>query len=255
MPLIESVNTAAGAFVAGLATSLHCAGMCGPVACSLMSLKDGEDEQLKAAALYHSGRMLSYTLLGATAGALGRWPLEKISNSPVMVLPWLLAAVLFAIALGLHVKLPRPAVLRKWSARTRLRMARIPARKGSLALGLATPLMPCSPLYLMAGIALVSGSAIRGAEFMLAFALGTVPLLWYAQHKFHIWQHRLSPTAMARVRRTVALTGAVMIALRLWPTLPANAAQPPLAEGTVPEASCPFCDAEKNPPAPTTPTP
>jgi hypothetical protein len=60
---------------------------------------------------------------------------------------------------------------------------------------------------------------------------------------------------MARVRRAVALTGAVMIALRLWPTLPANAAQPPLAEGAVPEASCPFCDAEKNPPAPTTPTP
>jgi sulfite exporter TauE/SafE len=246
MPAIETVNTAAGAFVAGLATSLHCAGMCGPVACSLMALRNGEDEQMQAAALYHTGRLVSYTLLGIIAGSLGRWPLEKLTGSPVMFLPWLLAVILLGIALGLHVRLPRPAFLRKWSARTRLRLVRIPVRQGALALGLATPLMPCGPLYIMAGIALVSGSALRGAEFMLAFALGTVPLLWFAQQRFHVWQHQLSPAAMGRVRRGVALAGALLVFARLWPTLPANAAPPP-TDGKAPAAACPFCDApDKN---------
>jgi len=31
------------AFIAGLVTSLHCAGMCGPLACALMSSASGKD--------------------------------------------------------------------------------------------------------------------------------------------------------------------------------------------------------------------
>lgn len=245
MPAIETVNTAAGALAAGLATSLHCAGMCGPVACSLMALKDSREHQQQAAVLYHAGRILSYTAIGVLAGALGRWPLEQVTNTPVMILPWLLAAVLLFMALGLHVKLPRPAFLKKWSARTRLKLCRIPVRKGAFALGLATPLLPCGPLYLMAGIALVSGSALRGAEFMLAFCMGTIPLLWFAQHRFHIWKQQLSPVAMDRVKRVVCLAGAAMLMLRLWPATAAAAADNP--DGKPAPPSCPFCETEKPP--------
>ena len=235
---IETVNTAAGALVAGFATSLHCAGMCGPIACSLMALKNSEAHQQQAAVLYHTGRVLSYTAIGVLAGALGQWPLEKVTRTPVMVLPWLLAIVLLGMALGLHVKLPRPAFLKKWSARTRLKLCRIPVRRGALALGVATPLLPCGPLYLMSGIALVSGSAVRGAEFMLAFSLGTIPLLWFAQQRFHVWRHQLSPAAMARVRRAVCFAGAAMIMIRLWPaTAHAMQGSPDPAP-----AACPFCE-------------
>ncbi len=237
MAALETVNTAAGALAAGFATSLHCAGMCGPVACSLMGLKGSPQHQQQAAVLYHAGRVLSYTLIGVLAGALGRWPLEKVTGTPVMVLPWLLTAVLLFMALGLHVKLPRPSFLKMWSARTRLKLCRIPVRRGALALGMATPLLPCGPLYLMAGIALVSGSAVRGAEFMLAFSMGTIPLLWFAQHRFHVWRQQLSPVAMDRVKRAVCLAGAVMLMMRLWPATTATAAE---AKATPP--ACPFCD-------------
>jgi hypothetical protein len=80
---------------------------------------------------------------------------------------------------------------------------------------------------------------------MLSFALGTIPLLWFAQQRFHVWQHQLSPAAMARVRRGVALAGAILVFARLWPTLPANAAPPP-ATGEIPAAACPFCDGPQN---------
>ncbi len=240
MPAIETVNTAAGALMAGLATSLHCAGMCGPVACSLMSLKNSEAHQQQAAVLYHTGRVLSYTTIGIIAGALGRWPLEKVTGTPVMVLPWLLAAVLLFMAIGVPVKLPRPASLKKWSARTRLKLCRIPVRRGAFALGVATPLLPCGPLYLMAGIALLSGSAVRGAEFMLAFVLGTIPLLWFAQHRFHVWKMQLGTVALARVKRAVCLAGAAMLFLRLWPATTAAADE----AGKPQPPSCPFCETE-----------
>ncbi len=230
---MDPINTAAGAFVAGLATSLHCAGMCGPVACSLMSLKGQQTDPQTTAALYHVGRLISYASLGAVAGTLGRWPLTGLTHSPAMVLPWVLAGVLIIMALGGSVKLPRPAFLKKWSAHTRLALCRVPVKRGALALGLMTPLLPCGPLYLMLGIALISGSALRGVEFMLAFSLGTVPLLWLAQHQFHVWKHRLTPVNISRVRRGVALVGAVMVMARLWaqpPATPDNAGPPANAD-------------------------
>lgn len=222
---MDPIHTATGAFVAGLATSLHCAGMCGPVSCSLMQLNGKDADPQTAAVLYHLGRLLSYASLGALAGALGYWPLTQLSHSPVMVLPWLLAAVLLAMACGLSFRFPQPVLFKKWSARTRLRLCRIPASRGALALGLVTPLLPCGPLYLMLAIALASGSALRGVEFMLAFALGTVPLLWLAQHQFRVWQHRLTPRNLSRVRRGVALLGAVLVISRLQ-AMPSPAPDP-----------------------------
>lgn len=232
---LENINTAAGAFLAGLATSLHCVGMCGPIACGLIGQRRRESPPEQAAALYHVGRVLSYTLVGAFAGALGRWPLANLANSPVVLLPWFLAIVLLVMALGFSVKLPQPEWLKKWSSRTRLAACRIPAKQGAFALGAITPLLPCGPLYLMLGIALVSGSALRGAEFMLAFALGTIPLLWLAQHGFQAWKRRLTPATLSRVRRGVCLFGACIMMARLWPTSTRS-------EGSVPQPpACPLC--------------
>ena len=86
--------------------------------------------------------------------------------------------------------------------------------------GLGTPLLPCGPLYAMFGIALLSGSAVRGVEFMLAFGLGTVPLLWLAQSQFHRFGHRLSPVGLMRLRRGVAFCAALVMVWRLRGTLP-----------------------------------
>lgn len=228
----EAVSTATGALVAGLVTSLHCAGMCGPMACGLASLQAGEAERQRSAVLYHVGRLVSYALVGALAGWTGRAPLEAVSGTPAMVLPWFLVFVFLFTALGIHASFPRPAFWKRWTARVRLRMARMSAGRGALGVGLVTPLLPCGPLYAMFGIALLSGSALRGVEFMLAFGLGTVPLLWVAQNQFHRLRQVLSPASMGNLRRGMALVAAGIMVWRLWGTLPWTAADP---------AACPFC--------------
>ena len=68
--------------------------------------------------------------------------------------------------------------------------------------------------------ALLSGTAAKGAEFTVAFGLGTVPLLWLAQHQFHRLRARLTPMTMKRLQRGLALTTALMLAWRLHGTLP-----------------------------------
>ena len=91
--------------------------------------------------------------------------------------------------------------------------------QAAAAFGLATPLLPCGPLYFLASLALLSGSALRGIEVMLAFGLGTVPLLWLAQSRFQWVRQKLSPLWLARVRVTLAFATAGIISWRLRATL------------------------------------
>ncbi len=221
--------TTVAALAAGLATSLHCAGMCGPIACGLGTLARSEGERLTAASLYHGSRLVSYGVIGAVCGALGRQPLRWFFDSPASLLPWVMVAVLLVMALGLDKKVPRPAVLNRFTARARFKACKLSAYGGASAMGLLTPFLPCGPLYLVFGAALLSGSAAKGAEFTLAFGLGTVPLLWLAQHQFHRIRARLTPRAMGRLRRGLAFATALMLAWRLHGTLP------PRLLGTGPE--------------------
>ncbi len=215
--------TTIGMLVFGLTTSLHCAGMCGPIACGLGTLAKSEGERLTAASLYHGSRLFSYALIGAAFGALGQkafsW-FKGYFESPAVLLPWVLVLVLLVMAFGLDKKIPRPAILNRFTARARLSACKLSAFKGATVMGLLTPFLPCGPLYLVFVAALSAGSAAKGAEALLAFGLGTVPLLWLAQHQFHRIRAKLSPMAMNRLRRGLAFVTAVMLAWRLHATVP-----------------------------------
>ena len=107
------------ALLAGLATSLHCAGMCGPIACGVGTLAKSEGERLAAASIYHGTRLFSYGVIGGICGALGRQPLKWFFDSPAVLLPWVMVAVMLMMAFGLDKKVPRPAVLNRAAMRSR----------------------------------------------------------------------------------------------------------------------------------------
>jgi uncharacterized protein len=218
--LMDPVVTTVGALVAGLVTSFHCVGMCGPIACGLAAMPATETERLTAISAYHGARLSAYASIGAVCGAVGYQPLRWFFDSPAVLLPWVLVGVLLVFGFGLDKKLPRPPALLKWSARLRFKLGRMSPVKGGFALGGITPLLPCGPLYLLFGAALLSGSAIRGAEFALAFGLGTVPLLWLAQHQLKHLRKRMMPQTMVRLQRSLALVTAVVLVFRLYGTLP-----------------------------------
>ena len=71
----------------------------------------------------------------------------------------------------------------------------------------------------MLGVALGSGSPLNGGQMMLAFAMGTVPLLWVAQSGLRIWGARLGAKPLVILQRSSALVAAGVIAWRLRGTL------------------------------------
>ena len=216
---LAAVNSPAAAFVAGLVTSLHCAGMCGPLACSLMPVKGDRSDAQTVSSVYHVARLTSYALLGGLAGGLGRAPLTWVSQSALRWLPWVMVLFFVALALRWDRHLPKLAALGRVTFRLQGWLRGRSRTEAAAVLGFATPLLPCGPLYFLVALALLSGSALHGVEVMLAFGLGTVPLLWLAQTQFHWVRQKLSPLWLDRARLTLALTTAAVIGWRLRGTL------------------------------------
>ena len=237
---MDSGLTIAAALVTGLVTSVHCVAMCGPLACSVGKVGQGEARNLMAYLGYHGGRLLAYSGIGAICGAIGEQPLKWIFNSPAVVLPWMLVALFLITALGLWKKLPRPAFVDRLVTRARFRSFKLSAGRGALVMGLATPLLPCGPLYLLFAATLLSGSPLRGAEFALAFGMGTVPLLWLAQQSFSRLRETMPALRFNQLQRGLAIIATIVMIWRLQDTLPNLGASPEPAAADA-EAELPSC--------------
>jgi hypothetical protein len=216
---LAAVNSPAAAFVAGLVTSLHCVAMCGPLSCALLPVRGDRSDAQTVSTVYHVTRLAGYATLGALAGGIGRAPILLLSQSALRWLPWVLVLFFVGLALRLDRHLPKVAALGRLTWKLQGWMRGRSRVEAAAAMGFATPLLPCGPLYFIVALALLAGSALRGAEMMLAFGLGTVPLLWLAQTQFHWVRRRLSPLWLGRMRITLALTTAVVIGWRLRATL------------------------------------
>jgi uncharacterized protein len=212
---LAGINDPAAAFIAGLTTSLHCVGMCGPLACALAPARDDHSDPHTVNALYQVSRIFGYTSLGLIVGALGQGPLNTFGGAPLRAGPWLFAAFFILVAFRLDKRLPRFTWLTRWQWRLQQSFRGRSRLASAAGLGLATPLLPCAPLYFVLTLAAFSGSALRGAEFMLAFALGTLPLLWLAQTHYGWLRARLSPRALTRAQTAVALLAALVMFWRM----------------------------------------
>ncbi len=210
---LASVNTPAAALLAGLVTSLHCAGMCGPLACLLAPARGSKDDPLTMQATYHGTRLAAYLTLGLAAGGLGAAPLGWLNTSGARVLPWLMVAYFAFVALRLGARLPRLALLARVQLGLRTWRQGRSGWQVAAVMGAATPLLPCGPLYFLLALSSLAGSAAQGAELMLAFGLGTVPLLWAVQLNHGWLRTRLTPAGMTRLQQGIAL---VALGVLLW---------------------------------------
>ena len=202
----------AAALAAGFITSLHCVGMCGPLACTACSRAGGAGS-MSATLVYHGSRLVSYTLVGLAAGLIGRRLSDALTGGATSWMTWLFVLFFLAVVVGLdkRVRVPLPKSTMAWLGAT---SARCGARGRAGVLGCFTPLLPCAPLYLVVVAAALSGSAWAGGSIMAAFAFGTVPLLLILQSQFFRLGTRWSPVTMDYLRRGLALVGVVLLLMR-----------------------------------------
>jgi uncharacterized protein len=204
-PMLATAG-ALSALVAGVTGSLHCALMCGPLACSTKGASRA------AAVSWHVGRVTAYTFVGLLLGALGRGVSSGLMISVQPVLPWVMAAGLTITALDLarHAR-PLPGV--KWVSTSLVRLgAKLEPATRSFLLGAATPFLPCGLLYGLFLAAIATGTPWGGAAVMGAFSLGAIPAIAALQLGAH--RLTLSPRLNLFARRVVPLTAAVVLVVR-----------------------------------------
>lgn len=175
-------------FLAGLASSLHCAVMCGPLLVAFSKWTQTQrDQTSRGWWFYHGGRIWTYALLGFTAGWLG---LELRSlvrfadwHQPIslalggLILGAGLAA--FGWLPGLKVDLSLPSCIAQ-ASRSRpwlTALARHPRASARLLLGALMGLLPCAMVYGAVLVAATMPNPAWSALGMVAFGIGTLPSL------------------------------------------------------------------------------
>jgi uncharacterized protein len=162
----------------GVAASVHCVVMCGPLMMAVLSRRNG-----RAAILYHGGRLGTYALLGAVTGAIGHLAILAGAGRLLSVVAGL--ALIWAAArragwmktgwgpdLSPHVT----AVVVRATEATRARFQESSPLR-IVAAGVLNGLLPCGPVYAALTAAAALGDSARAVGFMVAFGAGTLPLL------------------------------------------------------------------------------
>jgi sulfite exporter TauE/SafE len=172
---------------ASLLGSLHCAGMCGPLVAFALGGRSADGWRRRALLQcgYHGARLASYAAIGAVCGLLGAafnqgGTVIGLHRAASLLAGGMMVAVgLATLAQAWGLRLPHMAL--PWAARlvmlgNRLASGLQPLPRAA-TIGALTAFLPCGWLYAFALVAAGTGTAWEGAAVMVAFWVGTVPVL------------------------------------------------------------------------------
>ena len=167
------------AFIFGLLSSLHCVGMCGPIAFALPVHSGSKSQKWIKIIDYHFGRLLTYTSIGAVFGLFGKaFVLAGLQQTLSIVA----GVVLIIIALF------QKRILNYLEKKSSLKIVGLIkeayqkiAKSNSvinfMSLGMLNGLLPCGTVYIALIGAIALGNVASSSLYMFVFGLGTLPLM------------------------------------------------------------------------------
>lgn len=221
------------AFVMGAVGSLHCIGMCGPIAMALPMGNRHSSGRLVGGLLYNFGRITTYAWLGLILGLAGDFLITPSIQRTV--------SVVFGVAILLYLLLPStlknkvgkatPAKGLLLELRQQLsKLLSTPTNSSLYGIGLLNGLLPCGMIYLALTTSFLTGSTINGSLFMAAFGLGTMPAMLtavffgsYLNQQVRIKLRKAVPVFLACMAALLVLRGLNLGIPYVSPALPQNA--------------------------------
>lgn len=168
------------ALLTGLVGSLHCIGMCGPIAIALPIGKKSWGLRFSGSLIYNIGRTITYAVLGGIFGLLGKgieiaglqqW--ASIIIGALMVL-----SVIFPVLFRNKAKIER--FITGYSGRLIGQFRKLFSASSLRALfliGLLNGLLPCGLVYVAIAGAINTGDVVYGIIYMIIFGAGTIPVM------------------------------------------------------------------------------
>ena len=226
-------------FLGGLLGSSHCIGMCGPLALALGVPQSRLQVNLARQLLFSVGRIATYGFLGALAGASGWWLAERPQSLVNIQSLLSIVAGLVLVWLGLSTAGVLPRLGGRWLSSTPCAAATwfktlltAPGAASAVVAGAFTGFIPCGLVYAFVVYAASSGNVVRGWLTMVAFGLGTVPLMVLAGCGGSLAPLATRARLLQIAAWCVVATGLISVAR--------GAGYLELVANTLP-AGCPFC--------------
>lgn len=168
------------AFYTGLFGSIHCIGMCGPLAFAIPSLPGNRLRLLSDKFIYQLGRIISYILLGLLVGVIGRQLWLAGLQQGVSIASGILI-LLAAFSRILKISFGKSNVSNQFFAAINKMVGyAVKNRWGHIFIGMLNGLLPCGFVYLALVGAINTSSPLQASYYMFWFGVGTMPLMFLA---------------------------------------------------------------------------
>ena len=197
------------AFFTGLFGSIHCIGMCGPLAFAVPSFHQQGWLIIFDKLIYNLGRTLTYTLLGVLIGLAGRqlWLAGMQQSISIITGIFIILAAssrLLKLSIGSGTWIS--GIVQPFN---RLLGYALKHKAGHLIIGILNGFLPCGFVYLAMAGALNTGSVIASAQYMFWFGMGTLPLMMAAM----VSTGFAGPSFRRRINKAIPF---VMLGLGVW---------------------------------------
>jgi hypothetical protein len=164
------------ALVMGLAGSLHCAGMCSPLAMAVTS----QNPFILSKVIYNSGRIITYGILGMIAAGFG----SMFMITPYQgILSFIIGALFLLMGIGAISGIPIPWItqlLNRFTSYLKRSFHYWLHKKTNLStlmMGMLNGLLPCGLTYMAMTYCFIMPTMTEGFWFMILFGAGTWPVM------------------------------------------------------------------------------
>lgn len=165
------------ALALGFAGSFHCIGMCGPLMMSLPLAGFSPKGKIAGLMLYHTGRIVSYAMLGLVCGLVGAQVYLSGYQQWLSILLGIAILLYYIVRLAGIRRVPVKRIGGAWLQNRMIRYLSAPSYQHLLLAGIANGLLPCGMVYLALASALSVHYPPAASGFMAAYGAGTVPMM------------------------------------------------------------------------------
>ena len=228
------------AIILGLMGSLHCVGMCGPIAFMLPVDRSNNFKKFSQIFIYHLGRLSAYGIIGFVFGLLGKGLYLFGVQQKLSITIGILMIMVVLLPYSTFAKYNFSKPVYKVIAKVKSNLGSALKKKTPdtfLTIGFLNGFLPCGLVYMALFGAIAMGNAAEGGLYMVLFGMGTIPLMTTAIYFGNFLNSGLRQKVQKLIPVIVVLIGVLFILRGLGLGIP-YISPAPVTEMVSAEMSC-----------------
>ncbi len=202
------------AFILGLFGSLHCIGMCGPIAFMLPVDRSNQLKKFTQIFIYHFGRLMAYGIIGLVFGLLGKGLYIFGLQQKLSIIIGIMMIVIVVIPSALFSKYNLSKPLYKIISKIKNKLGQELKKKTPdtfLTIGFLNGFLPCGLVYIALFGAIAMGNTFKGSLYMIVFGIGTIPLMTTAVYLSNVLKGPIRSKVQKLIPVFVVIMGLLFI--------------------------------------------